>query len=502
MNNSLFYIIFIYAITFSGLVHAITTPLFSDWENRCQIIEHYKDFRAKNPWNEHDYSKTATSYYEFMRAVDEITDWYKNSGLTHAPVWVKNKAYKRDFFEPKTKAFDPYVQALCVTPGTEIIMFGDRHGDVRSTVAMIQELRRKNYFEADDSFKLKPGILLVGLGDYVDRGNAGAETFLTIVWLKLQNPEQVILVRGNHEDCDMTTNISQFQVELQQKLGTKFTGSDLRKINRIYDYMPVAVFIGAGVSTVDFMAGCHGFLELGYAPHNLLELAIQNQGTSVFEKLGTLYRKEHAKCLSHSCQKELKNLAHASSLFNSEMGDDNGITLSSPRAPVQLGWMWSYAIVDEGKKAIDFNAGNQTWQWGKELTQEVFKYWQGKNYRVLWLFRGHQHAHNYEYSSYGSIMHRLWQHDGVYRMWSDDNSAHSLAPFGAFTLNVAPDNIYAGYTPQSTYPGFNYDTWIAVKTGQSSDKWSMKIFNKAMFVLPEYPVYANGTKIIPQKRYF
>lgn len=483
----------------AGMLAAHTVPLFSDWQKRCNKIDHYTEFIKKNPGSIHDYSTTATTYFEFMRAIDAVTDLYKKSSLTDPSVWVNNNTYKSDFFEGKTKAFDPYIQALCVDPGTEIIMFGDRHGDVRSTLSMIEELRQKNYFESDDSFTLKPGVLLVGLGDYVDRGNAGAETFLTMMWLKLQNPARVILVRGNHEDCGMDVNISQFQWELQQKLGTKLSPKDLAKINRIYDYMPVAVFIGSGTTSIDFMVGCHGFLELGYAPHKLLDLAIKNYGTSVYEKLGTLHRHHHATCLSASCQKALKELETSSYAFKDEMGDEDGIRLMSPRAPVHLGWMWSYAIVDDGNKAIDYNAASRTWQWGKELTEQVFSSWSGTDYRVSWLFRGHQHAHNHEYGIYGSIMNLLWAHDGIYRLWSDDAHAHSLSPNGAFTINVAPDNIYAGYTPQSVYPGFNYDTWIVLRTGTHAHNWSMKIINKVMFELPEYPVYVNGKKVIPQK---
>lgn len=481
------------------IVAAHTVPVFSDWQNRCRVIEHYKDFIIKNPGVIHDYSKTATCYFEFMQAVDSVTDVYKNSSLTNPALWVNNSAYHTNFFEGKRKNFDPYVQAVCVAPGTEIIMFGDRHGDVRSTLSMIQELRKKNYFKSGDSFKLKPDVMLVGLGDYVDRGNAGVETFLTMMWLKLENPEQVILVRGNHEDCDLHVNISQFQWELQQKLGTKLSSADLAKINRIYDYMPVAVFIGSGVTKIDFMVGCHGFLELGYAPHGLLKCAIKNPGISVYEKLGRLHRHKNAACLSASCQNALENLKNASWSFAHEMGDADGIALSSPRAPVHLGWMWSYACVNDSNKIIGYSPASQTWQWGKPLTQEVLSSWSGSDYSVSWLFRGHQHAHNDEYATYGSIMNLLWAHDGIYRLWADDAHAHSLAPGGAFTINVAPDNIYAGYTPQSIYPGFNYDTWIVLKTGTDAYKWSMKVINKTMFDLPEYPVYVNGKKIIPQK---
>lgn len=499
MNNRLlnsFLLLTALAAT-SGL-YANKSPSFSDWKKRCDIIPHYLDARVKNPYVEHDYSVTATNYTEFMHAVDKLTDWYATSALTDPNCFVNETAFSPSFFRGGPQNFMPFIQALRVAPGTEIIMFGDRHGDVRSTVAMIEELRIKGYFQSDDSFTLKPGVLLVGLGDYVDRGNAGVETFLTIMWLKLRNPEQVILVRGNHEDCDMSTNQSQFQAELQQKLGTKFSSSDLQKVNRMYDFMPAAVFIGSGSKKVDFLVGCHGFIELGYDPTSLLELAIARPlGSSSFEKFNTLMRAQQIENLPSQFKKLFKNFA---SNHPDEIGKMSGINLTSPRGPIHLGWMWSYAIVDDASKLFDYNAGNRTWQWGKDLTQSVLELWSKPAYSISWIFRGHQHAHNYEYSSYGSIMHKLWQHDGVYRLWANDNQAHSLAPFGAFTLNVAPDNIYAGYVPQSTYPGFNYDTWIAVKTGGSSDKWSMKIFNKAMFDMQEYPIWVDGKKIIPQKR--
>lgn len=499
MNNRLLNsFLFLIGLACANGIYAKKSPSFSDWKMRCDTIPHYLDARVKNPYNEHDYSVTATDYAEFMHAVDKLTDWYANSTLIDPNCFVNEAAFAPSFFRGGPKNYMPFIQALRVTPGTEIIMFGDRHGDVRSTVAMIEELRTKGYFQSDDTFTLKPGVLLVGLGDYVDRGNAGVETFLTIMWLKLRNPEQVILVRGNHEDCDMCTNQSQFQAELKQKLGKKFNSNDLQKVNRIYDFMPAAVFIGSGSTKVDFLVGCHGFIELGYDPASLLELAIARPiGTSAFEKCNTLMRAQQIENLPTQFKKVFKNFA---SNHPDEIGKMSGISLTSPRGPIHLGWMWSYAIVDDGTKLFDYNAGNRTWQWGKDLTQSVLELWGKPGYSVSWIFRGHQHAHNYEYSSYGSIMHKLWQHDGVYRMWANDNQAHSLAPFGAFTLNVAPDNIYAGYTPQSTYPGFNFDTWIAVKTGASSDTWSMKIFNKAMFDMQEYPIWVDGKKIIPQRR--
>ena len=121
-------------------------------------------------------------------------------------------------------------------------------------------------------------------------------------------------------------------------------------------------------------------------------------------------------------------------------------------------------------------------------------------YTISWIFRGHQHSHNEEYRYYPAIMNNLWKNDGLYKLWSEPGKAHSLESSGAFTVNVAPDNVYAG-TNQKIYPGFNYDTWIAVKTGVTGSDWSVKVFNKSMFALPECPVKVDGSIVIPQKPY-
>ena len=53
-----------------------------------------------------------------------------------------------------------------------------------------------------------PSLSLLFLGDYVDRGNYGPEVALYLFCLKLQKPNQVFLLRGNHESRDMAESFN------------------------------------------------------------------------------------------------------------------------------------------------------------------------------------------------------------------------------------------------------------------------------------------------------
>jgi len=67
-----------------------------------------------------------------------------------------------------------------------VVFVGDTHGDFEATSKVIERY-------------LKPGNKLVFLGDYVDRGPASLENINFLLQQKLEHPDSIFLLMGNHE---------------------------------------------------------------------------------------------------------------------------------------------------------------------------------------------------------------------------------------------------------------------------------------------------------------
>ena len=73
-------------------------------------------------------------------------------------------------------------------------MFGDVHGQLYDLIDIMRSLDIPNALNGK----------LLFLGDYVDRGSFGIEIVLMLFTLKLCYPQDVYLLRGNHETRGVT----------------------------------------------------------------------------------------------------------------------------------------------------------------------------------------------------------------------------------------------------------------------------------------------------------
>ena len=99
----------------------------------------------------------------------------------------------------------------------EALIVSDLHGDLESLIdifkqsGFLQKITEKN------------DAIIVFLGDYGDRGEYSVEVYYTILKLKLHHPEQVILMRGNHEGPeDLMASPHDLPREFQVKFGEKW----------------------------------------------------------------------------------------------------------------------------------------------------------------------------------------------------------------------------------------------------------------------------------------
>jgi len=105
-----------------------------------------------------------------------------------------------------------------------IMIVGDIHGDLQALNFVIgerEEIDCKN---------------ILFLGDYVDRGLQGTEVLLRLFQLKIEDPEHVFLLRGNHESVEMNIYYGFFEeIDSDQEF--------LSRISRTYEKMPVAAVL-------------------------------------------------------------------------------------------------------------------------------------------------------------------------------------------------------------------------------------------------------------------
>lgn len=145
-------------------------------------------------------------------------------------------------YNPFTRhlAFTPFVQKYILPVGSKVAFFGDLHGNIHGLIRILQYLKEQRFID-DNLCIIDPTFHIVFLGDYTDRGNFGAEVIYTLLQLKHNNPNNVFLVRGNHEDADLNAYYG-FSQELSKKFGV--AKNELDCIYRIYDYMPAALYLG------------------------------------------------------------------------------------------------------------------------------------------------------------------------------------------------------------------------------------------------------------------
>jgi len=114
------------------------------------------------------------------------------------------------------------------------IFVGDTHGDLEATKEIIRRY-------------LKPQNKLVFLGDYVDRGPASLENISLLLKQKIEHPDSVYMLMGNHEGYVWLTF---YPADFWERLDTELR----QRCSEVLSQLPLAV------STPNGIIALHGAL--------------------------------------------------------------------------------------------------------------------------------------------------------------------------------------------------------------------------------------------------
>ncbi|ELP93223.1 serine/threonine protein phosphatase 2B catalytic subunit A1, putative [Entamoeba invadens IP1] len=119
------------------------------------------------------------------------------------------------------------------------VVFGDIHGNYFNFLNILN----------DDQWK-EIDHVKVFLGDYVDRGKYSVETMITLICMKINEPDKVVLLRGNHESLSMT-HIFGFERECVWK----YNSTIYNEFIELFKTLPLCVLLS--LSLGNFFL-CHG----------------------------------------------------------------------------------------------------------------------------------------------------------------------------------------------------------------------------------------------------
>ena len=141
--------------------------------------------------------------------------------------------YKRTMIQLKEVLRKEYVESggFMELSSEEAVFIGDVHGDYDTLKRILRDIPDRG--------------LTIFLGDYIDRGPQQIEVLALVAKLKIERPDRVHLIRGNHEPpLKLIPFPHDYPDVLREAYGRK-RGEELYSLSlEVFQYMPYAIKLG------------------------------------------------------------------------------------------------------------------------------------------------------------------------------------------------------------------------------------------------------------------
>ena len=137
----------------------------------------------------------------------------------------------------KTRNFSIIGRLVDLNPAGRSLIIGDLHGDLESLIEVLKKSDFLRQLEHATDSKM------IFLGDYGDRGAYSVEVYYVLLQLKLLFPNQIVLLRGNHEGPDnLIPDPHDLPAQFQMRLGDEWNVA-YRQIRKLFTCMYNAVLV-------------------------------------------------------------------------------------------------------------------------------------------------------------------------------------------------------------------------------------------------------------------
>lgn len=320
---------------------------------------------------------------------------------TFTRAWTGSKGYANDFnfaknlFNPQrlasllvshveslqkpalTKNDLGFIEKFDLDPADnpQIYVRADLHGDLKSLIANLGALQAEGLL--DGNYQCKKGVHLVFLGDYCDRGFNGTQILELLMLLRHENPEQVHLIRGNHEDTQINLWHGGSDGLLQDMIADEKSKAALTKF---YESMPLSVYFSIHGEHREYVQFTHGLFEPSFDPARLLD-----QGAS-----GEYCVVPKSRLLSERIKKIAKNSGHPHQASAKRIAEIVQKSLFSEIEQNYTLYNWADVLYDNDKSSTLTNLAAR----GYKLNAADITHYltlSSEQHRVGLIFRGHQH---------------------------------------------------------------------------------------------------------------
>lgn len=342
--------------------------------------------------------------------------------------------------EEISSLYVPFVQKVIVPPGSQVVFIGDIHGDYQALEAMLDCFIKQGW--CDQNYRLiRDDIYIVCLGDYVNRHPHSLEVIQFLCNFAVDNPGRLFLVRGNHEYVLANRYFKirfeaakaegkdyPAQTTVLDELAEKCAPYEYPDLLYWYDYLPLAVYIGAhdDSGTISMIQASHAGFEVGWSAKKLFA------GNATYEYIATIDRNVTLDLLQCDQQYSAVN-ERLSWLINNLYEDDYGqfAQLYDHPLPIncletqsafhlRLGWSWNLFLAENNDAPLVAASGERRSLFlGRTLTEFMHDFNSTAQVQLISTIRGHQHSDELitEQGVASNYLTEIRERQGMVRQW-------------------------------------------------------------------------------------